>query len=94
MQKCVKLVVRCDHHQLGSVRALIETAAKQYDVEGTLYVQRPAHLQIVVAGEKELVDQFIDQLHHALHDGAMSVSLEIEASLKERDYRGVFRIIE
>ena len=94
MQKCVRLTVRCcDQHQLAILRALIENAAKKYDLEGTLYVRRPDQLQAIAAGSKDTVDQFIDQLHRDIHE-EMQVAFEIEAASKDRDYRGVFRIVE
>lgn len=92
MQKCIRLTVRSDQQFLPELRVLIERFAKDYEVEGALYV-KPDQLTVVVAGEKHAVDEFLDQVYRDMQ-ADLRVSFEIEAALKDRDYRGVFRVIE
>lgn len=72
----------------------IHKQARVLQVEGTLaVVQQEQLVRIIVCGEKDGVDQFLDFIHkegakHNVH------AIMAEPMLKERDYRGAFRIIE
>lgn len=72
----------------------IQGHARKLGVEGTLqFMPADKLIKIVVYGDKDHVDLFLDNLHK---DGAKAGVADITAEpmLKERDYRGVFRIIE
>lgn len=70
--------------------------AKGLNLEGTVQtVQQTEHVdvRIVVCGSKEAIDDFIDYLHVEISD-KVALPAEIEPFIKDRDFRGVFRIIE
>ena len=72
----------------------VQKHARKLGVEGTLAVVPPEKVvRITAYGDKEHIDQFLDVLHK---DGAKVGVHDImaEPMLKDRDYRGVFRIIE
>lgn len=74
----------------------IHEKAKELDLEGTVQTTHHAEhadLRIVVCGSKDSIDDFIDYLHLEIADKAISPA-EIEPFIKDRDFRGVFRIIE
>ena len=49
--------------------------------------------RIVVCGPKEKVDEFLDIVHKGTAK-YVPEEVEIEAFVKDKDYRGVFRVIE
>lgn len=70
--------------------------AKDLNLEGTVQtMQQGEHIdiRIVVCGTKEAIDAFVDYLHVETADSVV-VPAEIEPFIKDRDFRGVFRIIE
>lgn len=74
----------------------IQKKAKDLNLEGTVQTTHHAEhsdLRIVVCGSKKSIDDFIDFLHLEIADKVIS-SAEIEPFIKDRDFRGVFRIIE
>ena len=74
----------------------IQKKAKDLKLEGTVqtsYHEERADLRIVVCGSKQAIDDFIDYLHVEISEQAI-LPLEIEPFIKDKDFRGVFRIIE
>jgi acylphosphatase len=77
----------------GFLQNVIQHHARGFDLEGIVQPVGNDKVKIVVCGEKEQVDSFIDTLHKEstqadIHD------IEIEPHVKDKDYRGVFRVIE
>ncbi len=71
----------------------IRKLAIQYHLEGTLFVHTTGEIEITIFGRKELIDTFIDELHQCSgSDTALQVA--IEPAKKDKDYRGVFRVIQ
>lgn len=93
MYKCVKVRVQCRAECSHAVRQGIEQHARSLDIEGVLHARGDAVLEILVAGTKEQIDAFIDRLVQFKHESQIE-GFEVEAALKERDFRGVFRVIE
>ena len=92
MNKCLKITFIAEprEHLLYTV---IQQQARQRNLEGLTQPIGPDKIKIVVCGKKEEVDSFVDYLHsQALEEHITSI--EIEPFLKDRDYRGVFRVIE
>ncbi len=71
---------------------IIQKNAKKLHLEGTAEMNNNTIL-IVVCGLKESIDEFVDILHKEIMKKSAE-NLEIEPFIKEKDYRGVFRIIE
>ena len=92
MKKCLKIVFSAPVPE--QFLQLVQRHARSLGVEGTLAVMPAESLvRIIAAGDKDNVDQFLDALYK---DGAKAGVHDImaESMLKEKDYRGVFRIIE
>jgi len=92
MKKCLKIVFSAPVPE--QFLLVVQQHARKLEVEGTLAVVPADRLvRIVASGDKEKVDQFFDVL---FKEGAQVGVHDImaEPMLKDRDYRGVFRIIE
>lgn len=91
MTQCLRIVLTGSAHS-DLIYNVIQKNAKQYDLEGTVQVAAD-HLVIVVCGSKDHLDNYVDSLHK--HTLKYSIeNIEIEPFFKDKDYRGVFRVIE
>lgn len=74
---------------------VVQKQARLLQLEGTAQavMGEKTYVKIVVCGKKELIDEFIDSLHQILikYEGS---DLMLEPFIKDKEYRGVFRIIE
>jgi acylphosphatase len=92
MNKCLRIVV------FGALNAdfldsFVQKTARQYGLEGTGRFIEDGQALIVVCGEKDKVDEFLDMLHKGAAKWTFD-DVEVEPFLRDKDYRGVFRIIE
>lgn len=92
MIQCLKITFTMDPPK-KSVHAIIQKKARELHLEGTVQLHEQKNVKIKICGKKELVDEFIDHIHEALLKSSIE-GIEIEPFIKERDYRGVFRVIE
>ncbi len=88
MNKCLKIMISGDIPK-HFLRDVLQKNAKKLNLEGIVQAAQEGMFRIIVCGDKDAVDSFLDLLHKA-----GIVDLEIEPFLKDKDYRGVFRIIE
>lgn len=75
------------------LQEIVQKHAQELCLEGTAQKITDNQIRIIVCGEREAVDTFVDLFHQAIKNNDLD-NLEIEPFLKERDYRGVFRVIE
>lgn len=92
MNKCLKIVLTVDVKE-GFLQSFIQHHARQFELEGTAQLIAQDKLRVVVCGEKEQVDNFIDIIHRESTTSGIT-DIEIEPHIKDKDYRGVFRVIE
>lgn len=77
----------------GFIRDFILQQARNLELEGIAQALPDGSVRILVCGLKDPVDHFLD----ALHKGAGKVvpeMVEVEPFVKDRDFRGVFRVLE
>ncbi len=86
---CITLVVNTS---LIPFRGFIQKSAQKLAIEGIGNVLAPHTIKIVVHGAHDAIDEFIDVLYTGC-DGIRPASVAVEPFVKDRDYRGVFRII-
>lgn len=94
MNKCLKVIFSVESLS-GVLDDFVQKQARKFELEGVAQIlegQEPM-IQIIVCGDKDNVDAFIDELHKGTKK-FMPKDIEIEPFLKSKDYRGVFRIIE
>ena len=63
--------------------------ARDYSLEGIAHVLAADTVKIVVCGKKRQVDSFVEAL-----ENESLVAIAIEPFVKDKDYRGVIRIID
>lgn len=92
MKKCVRITL-----ELSEGRDILESQIKRYarnvGVEGIAYHTQGDEYEIIVNGEKENVEKFIDKAHEAVIQ-AGSEEFLVEPATKEEDFRGVFRVLQ
>lgn len=92
MKKCLKITL-ISKIQGGTLRDSIREVAKKLAIEGTLQLSDANEMVIVACGEKEKIDDFLDAVHEGFGT-YVPEDILIEPFLKEKDYRGIFRILE
>lgn len=94
MNKSLRVTLSAPKVPSQFLKKFIQKKALQLELEGTAQLVKPgAIIRILVCGTKDHVDSFIDFLHKGPGDIHMD-SIEVEPFLKEKDYRGIFRIVE
>ena len=91
MCRCLKILVNVENWQERLSQAVQKRAQKD-SLEGQLQLVAHNQLKIVVCGREELVDEFIDYLYDLFVTIGADVE-QLEPFIKERDYRGIFRVI-
>ena len=91
MKKCLKITLRAKI--VGGLRDAIQAAARKLGVEGTVQSAEPNELVIIACGSKDNIDSFLDIIHEGFGSN-IPEDVQVEPFLKEKDYRGIFRILE
>ncbi len=92
MKKCLKITLTSGVPD-GGFRDSVQVAARKMDLEGTVQFVEPNEIVIIACGSKENIDEFLDNLHEGFGVSAPE-GVQVEPFLKEKDYRGIFRILE
>lgn len=88
MNKCLKITLTVERMD-GFLHTVVQPQARKWDLEGVVQPLNDSQVRIIVCGKKDNVDTFIDLLQkERIKD------VEIEPFVKDKDYRGVFRVIE
>ena len=94
MYKSLRITLSASEVPTQFLKKFIQKKALQLELEGTAQLIKPhSIIRIFVCGLKDHVDSFIDFLHKSPGHVHMN-SIEVEPFFKEKDYRGVFRIVE
>lgn len=76
------------------LRNFVQKKAQQLELEGIAQLIKTEDVvRIFVYGVKDHVDNFVDYLYKGPGDVALD-AMEVEPSIKNKDYHGVFRIVE
>lgn len=93
MKKCIKITFEAQIPK-GFLQDSVQKHARSFDIEGMAQIIiADNQVRVIACGEKEAVDDFLDNLHKDFSKAKIA-DIEIEPFLKDKDYRGVFRIIE
>lgn len=92
MKQCLRIMLYVQSYK-ASLKDAIHKAAKKTDIEGTIQKMDDKQVMVFACGPKMNVDNFLDELHKKVAAQELDY-LEIEPFLKDRDFRGVFRVIE
>ena len=88
MNKCLKITVTVERME-GFLHTVVQRNARACGLEGMVKPLGPSQASIIVCGKKDKVDTFVDELQKE-----EITNVEIEPFIKDKDYRGVFRVIE
>ncbi|MGB8468179.1 MAG: acylphosphatase [Candidatus Babeliales bacterium] len=74
---------------------VVQKKARQLGIEGVVQgLNAPeSQVKMIACGTRDALDQLVDALHQGVGKNHIS-DMAIEPTLKERDFRGVFRVIE
>ncbi len=72
---------------------VIHTNAHRLNIEGPAKLIDAETVRIIACGLNENIDDFVDSLYKGYKNAKPSI-IEVEPFLRDRDYRGVFRLIE
>ena len=89
MKKCLKITL-VSQVLGGGLRDSIQSTARKLNLEGTVQLVEPNEVVIIACGSKDNIDGFLD----AIHGVSVPEDVQVEPFLKEKDYRGIFRILE
>ena len=92
MYKCVRIVV-CQVSKKDFLREVVQKNARALSIEGYAQFELSGGAKIVAYGHKENVDSFVDVVYREA-DVYGASDIEVEALSKDKDFRGVFRVIE
>ena len=92
MKKCLKITLISNNID-DRFRDSVQATARKLGVEGTVQYIEPNHIIIIACGLKDNIDAFLDNIHQGF-GVTVPEDIQIEPFLKEKDYRGIFRILE
>ncbi len=92
MIQCLKIMFTMDPLK-NTLHTVIQKKARELQLEGTVQLLEQKNVKIKICGSKDVMEEFIDHIHEALLKSSID-GIEIEPFIKDRDYRGVFRVIE
>ncbi|CDK30389.1 acylphosphatase [Candidatus Babela massiliensis] len=95
MNKCLRIniILETLENKEENLKNIIQRFAKKHELEGLAQSIDHNHIKVIVCGEKENVDNFVDKIHKEISTFDIQ-DIEIEPFTKDKDYRGVFRLIE
>ncbi len=90
--KCVRIFVLQDIDE-AFTKDVVQKYARKLSLEGIALSSSEGSIRISVCGKKDSVDEFVDIMHKELAKRDVE-EIEVEPFIKDKDYRGVFRVIE
>ena len=91
MNKCLRITFSADFPE-GFLQSFVQKNARKLDLEGMAQVSGDM-VRVIACGDKDKVDEFLDLIYKGTSK-YIPEYVEVEPFLKDKDYRGVFRIIE
>lgn len=92
MKQCMQIVISIKKQQ-ATFEDHVKKMALECQIEGVMQFLSKTSLKVIACGTKEYIEQFIDTLHQKKVTDLFG-DLIIEPIFTEKDFRGVFRIIQ
>lgn len=92
MSQCLRISFSMDVPK-DFLHTFIQKHARSLQLEGTVQVESTSVVKIIICGKKESLDEFVDLLHKRAAKEELE-NMELEPFISEKDFRGVFRVIE
>ena len=94
MVKCVRITVLVKKGYT-SLQSNIQSHARLLRIEGSLQQELSSakdNIRIMACGQNSDIDTFLDDVHKEV-SSCIDAIIRVEPCIKDKDYRGVFRII-
>lgn len=92
MKKCLKITFISKKSE-KLLYDFIQKHARKLEIEGTVQFVEPNEIAIIACGTKENIDTFLDIIHQGF-GSYIPEDVHVEPFLKDKDYRGMFRVLE
>lgn len=92
MNKCLKITFSGSLPK-GFLQKTVLKCARDYSIEGLAQLVMDNLVKIIVCGALNEVDSFVDKLYDEINKIELE-ELQVEPFIKDRDFRGVFRVLE
>jgi len=92
MKKCLKITFTLKRSDTF-LYEFIQRHARDLEIEGNIQFLSPDQCTIVACGTKENIDTFLDFVHEGI-GSHVPENVYVEPFLKDKDYRGTFRVLE
>ena len=93
MSQCLHITFTSQKNY-SALQETILKKARSLGIEGFAQANTANNtVKVIACGAKNSLEKFVDFLHQESSKDALS-DISIEPTLKERDFRGVFRVIE
>lgn len=92
MSQCLRITFTMDVPK-NFLHTFIQKHARSLHLEGTVQLENGNNIKVIVCGKKESLDQFVDLLHKKGTQEEFG-NMEFEPFISDKDFRGVFRVIE
>lgn len=91
MSQCIRMSFSVPDVDVLLLRSFIKDKAPLLFVEGALHILAEHTIRVVVCGQLENINRFVDALLKTVDQNYDN--LHMEPFLKNRDYRGKFRVL-
>lgn len=92
MSKCLYITFSMDVPK-NYLQDSVQKKARSLEIEGTAQLITKESVRIIACGGVDALQDFVDFLHQEAAQRSIE-GIEIEPTLKDKDFRGVFRVIE
>lgn len=92
MSQCLRITFT-PKNKIEDVYNFVQKQAEKCGLEGMVQAVDALSVKIVACGSNDNVEKFLESLHKGVAEKKLD-AIEVEPFLKDRDFRGVFRIIE
>jgi acylphosphatase len=92
MNRCLKITFSTSKSK-EFLDSVIKKSARDLGIEGTVQALGSESINIFACSSKETLEDFLDVLHKEEARGLVQ-DIVIQPFLKNKDYRGVFRVID
>ncbi len=91
MSRCLRIAI-CAVGWKSKWEDSIAKYANKFEIEGVLQKHDDGVVRITACGEENQLEDFLDELYELFSESDSYVE-EMEPFVKDRDYRGIFRVL-
>ncbi len=92
MNQCLRITCMVGHAR-ELLYDIVQKQAETLDIEGMIVPFDNTKVRVVACGSKEKIESFLEAIYKVVIDNKPNF-FEIEPFLKDRDYKGIFRVVE